>query len=162
MLSTTSAFTGDSTIASGLRNVANKTWCYVNVANVSGTAAITGATWTILTKPSGSNATISPISTIQWWAKFRPDVKGEYVIKVSMTTSAGSHDTTAKIYAAGQAGGELVRRGREQPPGAGRRCTRDRGHDRPVVAALARDAHAVFAADVGGERRLMKAVMAAA
>jgi Secretion system C-terminal sorting domain len=100
MLASNSAFTQDSTIASGLRNVANKTWCYVNVRNISGTATITGATWTILTKPSGSNANISSIPSIQWWARFRPDVKGEYVVKVTMNTSAGSHDTTTKIYAA--------------------------------------------------------------
>jgi len=75
MLKTNTAFTQDSTVASGLRNVANKTWCYVNVKNISGTAAITGATWTLLSKPAGSNTAITPISSIQWWAKLRPDIK---------------------------------------------------------------------------------------
>ena len=100
MLSTNSAFTQDSTIASGLTNVANKTWCYVDVVNIDGSDPITGATWTILTRPSGSSATISSISGMNWWAKFRPDVKGTYEIKVTMNTSAGSHDTTIKIYSA--------------------------------------------------------------
>ncbi len=104
MLQTNSTFTQDSTIASGLKNVANKTWCYVNVRNISGTAAITGATWTLLTKPSGSNTTITPISSIQWWAKLRPDVKGTYQVKVTMTTSAGSHDTTMNIYSSDYVG----------------------------------------------------------
>jgi hypothetical protein len=48
MLKEHAEFTADSTVASGLSNVANKTWCYVNVKNISGTAAITGATWTLL------------------------------------------------------------------------------------------------------------------
>jgi hypothetical protein len=98
MLASNSAFTQDSTVATGLKTVANKIWCYVNVVNIDGSAAITGATWTILTKPSGSNAAISPIGSIHWWAKFRPDVVGAYVIKVTMSTSAGSHDTTTTIY----------------------------------------------------------------
>jgi hypothetical protein len=98
MLKTNSAFFADSTVSSGLSTVPNKTWCYVNVANISGTAAITGATWTLLNKPAGSNTTISPIGSIQWWAKFKPDVKGTYEVKVTMNTSAGSHDTTMRIY----------------------------------------------------------------
>jgi predicted CXXCH cytochrome family protein len=104
MLKEHAELTNDSTVYSGLGNVPNKTWCYVNVKNISGTAAITGASWTLLTKPAGSNATISPISTIQWWAKLKPDVKGTYQIKVVMTTSAGSHDTTMNIYAADYVG----------------------------------------------------------
>lgn len=104
MLKEHAEFTNDSTVSMGLNNVPNKTWCYVNVKNISGTAAITGATWTILTKPSGSNAAITPISTIQWWAKLKPDVKGTYQIKVTMTTSAGSHDTTMNIYASDYVG----------------------------------------------------------
>jgi len=98
MLKTISALVADSTVSSGLSSVPNKTWCYVNVKNISGTAAITGATWTLLSKPAGSNAAISSISSLQWWAKFKPDVKGTYQIKVTMTTSAGSHDTTMNIY----------------------------------------------------------------
>lgn len=100
MQETNTAFAQDSTIASGLTNVANKTWCYVDVVNIDGSATITGATWSILTKPSGSSATISSISGMNWWAKFRPDVKGTYEIRVVMNTSSGSHDTTIKIYSA--------------------------------------------------------------
>ena len=49
MLSTMSEFTADSTVATGLRTVPNKTWCYVNVVNIDGSDPITGATWTIQT-----------------------------------------------------------------------------------------------------------------
>ncbi len=104
MLKTNSAFTQDSTVATGLSTVANKTWVYVNVINISGTSAITGANWILLNKPAGSNAAISPISSIQWWAKFKPDLKGTYEVKVTMTTSAGSHDTTMKIYSSDYVG----------------------------------------------------------
>ena len=104
MLKEHAEFTNDSTVATGLSNVANKTWCYVNVKNISGTAAITGATWTLLSKPSGSNTTITSISSMQWWAKLKPDIKGTYQVKVTMTTSAGSHDTTMNIYASDYVG----------------------------------------------------------
>ncbi len=98
MLKTNPAFASDSTVSQGLTNVANKTYCYFDVENISGTATITNATWTLLSKPAGSNASISAIGSMQWWAKLRPDVKGTYTVKVSMTTSAGSHDTTINVY----------------------------------------------------------------
>ncbi|RPI18496.1 MAG: T9SS C-terminal target domain-containing protein [Ignavibacteriae bacterium] len=96
----TSTFVPDSTVYPGLTNVANKTMVYMLVKNISGTAEITSASWTLQSKPSGSNATITPVTALGWWAKFRPDVTGTYEVKVTMVTSAGSKDTTEKFYAA--------------------------------------------------------------
>lgn len=90
----------DSTVATGLHVVANKTMVFVNAYNIGDAAAITNATWTLLQKPTGSNTSIAGISGMNWWARFRPDSTGLYQVKVSITTSTGSKDTTMNIYAA--------------------------------------------------------------
>jgi hypothetical protein len=90
----------DSTVATGLHVVANKTMVFVNAYNVGDATAITNATWTLLQKPAGSNTSIAGISGMNWWARFRPDSTGLYQVKVSITTSSGSKDTTMNIYAA--------------------------------------------------------------
>ncbi len=90
----------DSTVQTGLHVVGNKTMVFVNAYNFGDATAITNATWTLLQKPSGSNTSISAISGMNWWAKFRPDSTGLYQVKVSITTSSGSKDTTYDVYAA--------------------------------------------------------------
>jgi hypothetical protein len=92
--------TPDSTVATGLRVVANKTMVFVNAYNSGDNTAITSATWSLQSKPAGSNASISGISGMNWWGRFRPDSTGTYTVKVSITTSSGSKDTTMNIYAA--------------------------------------------------------------
>jgi hypothetical protein len=90
----------DSTVQTGLHVVANKTMVYVNAYNYGDATAITNATWTLLQKPTGSNTSISSISGMNWWAKFRPDSTGLYQVKVTIVTSSGSKDTTMDVYAA--------------------------------------------------------------
>jgi hypothetical protein len=97
-------FIQDSTVALGLSNVANKTWVYVSVINTGDNSQITNAVWTFVSKPAGSSSTLSTLPSLGWWAKFRPDVNGTYQVKVTMTTSTGTRDTTKNIYAANYVG----------------------------------------------------------
>jgi predicted CXXCH cytochrome family protein len=94
----------DSTVANGLNNVAKGTFVYLQAWNYGDTAAIQSATWTLLQKPSGSNAALTPITGLSWWSKFKADMNGLYEIRVSVTTSTGSKDTTTKIYGANYVG----------------------------------------------------------
>jgi hypothetical protein len=103
-LSSNSNFTVDSTVSAGFTNVPNKTMVYFLVKNIGDNTAITNAVWSFNSKPAGSNATLTPVTALGWWAKFRPDVTGEYVVKVTMTTTSGTKDTTAKFYAANYVG----------------------------------------------------------
>ncbi len=100
MLATNSVFTSDSTVASGLNTIARGTYVYLRAWNFGDTAAITNATWTFVSKPSGSGATLIPITGLSWWSKFKADSTGTYEINVSITTSTGTKDTTTKIYSA--------------------------------------------------------------
>ena len=70
MLATNSAFTGDSTVANGLRTVAKGTFVYLRAWNFGDTAGITSASWTMLQKPSGSNATLAGLTGLPTWQKF--------------------------------------------------------------------------------------------
>ena len=99
MLATNTAFTGDSTVASGLRSVAKGTYVYFRAWNFGDTAAIQSATWTMLIKPAGSVATLTGLTGLPTWQKFKADLTGNYQVKVSIVTSTGSKDTTVDVYA---------------------------------------------------------------
>ena len=99
MLATNTAFTGDSTVASGLRSVAKGTYVYFRAWNFGDTAAIQSATWTMLIKPAGSIATLTGLTGLPTWQKFKADLTGNYQVKVSIVTSTGSKDTTVDVYA---------------------------------------------------------------
>ncbi len=99
MLATNTAFTGDSTVATGLRSVAKGTYVYMRAWNFGDTAAIQTATWTMLVKPVGSTATLAGLTGLPTWQKFKADLTGAYQVKVSITTSTGSKDTTVDIFA---------------------------------------------------------------
>ncbi len=98
MLAANSAFTQDSTVASGLRTVARGTFVYLRAWNFGDTTSIQTATWTMLVKPSGSTATLAGITGLPTWQKFKNDLAGTYQIQVSVTTSSGSKDTTVTLY----------------------------------------------------------------
>lgn len=100
MLATNSAYTQDSTVASGLRSVAKGTYVYLRAWNFGDTAAIQSATWTMLVKPSGSAATLAGLTGLPTWQKFKADLTGTYQVQVSVVTSTGSKDTTVTLYAA--------------------------------------------------------------
>ncbi len=99
MLATNSAFTGDSTVASGLRSVAKGTYVYFRAWNFGDTTSIQTATWTMLTKPAGSTATLAGLTGLPTWQKFKADLTGNYKVQVSITTSSGTKDTTVDVYA---------------------------------------------------------------
>ncbi|CAN5433743.1 hypothetical protein BH10BAC5_BH10BAC5_23560 [soil metagenome] len=100
MFSANTAFTPDSTVANGLRTVAKGTYVYLRAWNFGDATTITNATWTLLQKPSGSTASLAPITGLANWQKFKADLTGTYQIMVSIMTSSGSKDTVANIYAA--------------------------------------------------------------
>ncbi|MGA2667524.1 MAG: T9SS type A sorting domain-containing protein [Ignavibacteria bacterium] len=104
MLKVNPPFIPDSTVATGINTVANKNYVYLSVMNFGDTSSVTGASWTFTSKPSGSTATLTTISSLGYWAKFRTDVKGVYTVKVTMTTPTGSKDTTTNIIAADYVG----------------------------------------------------------
>lgn len=98
MLATNSAFTEDSTVASGLNVIAKGTYVYVRAWNFGDATDITNATWSFVSKPAGSNATLVDVTGLSWWSKFKADSSGTYEINVSITTSSGTKDTTTTIY----------------------------------------------------------------
>lgn len=104
MLATNSAFTADSTVASGLRTVAKGTYVYFRAWNFGDTTSVQSATWSMLQKPAGSNATLAGVTGLPTWQKFKSDITGTYIVQVSITTSSGSKDTTINVYAANYVG----------------------------------------------------------
>jgi hypothetical protein len=103
MLKLTPALVPDSCVTTGLSNVANGTFVYLSVMNVGDTAAVQTSTWTFNSKPSGSAATLTSIPSLGWY-KFLADVKGVYQVKVSITTSTGTKDSTLQITSADYVG----------------------------------------------------------
>lgn len=104
MLATNSAFTGDSTVASGLRTVAKGTFVYLRAWNFGDTAAIQTANWSFISKPGGSGALLTGITGLPAWQKFKVDLTGTYEVQVSVTTSTGSKDTTVTVYGSSYVG----------------------------------------------------------
>lgn len=98
MLKTIPALVPDSTIATGLVSVGRGQYVYLSVFNFGDTAAISSQTWTFVSRPTGSNAALTAVPELGWY-KFRTDSLGEYNVKVSIITSTGTKDTTAKFYA---------------------------------------------------------------
>jgi len=96
MLATTPVLASDSCVTSGLSTVANKTFVYLSVMNVGDTASVSSSTWNFNSVPSGSSATLTSIPSLGWY-KFFADVKGVYMVHVSITTSTGTKDSTLQI-----------------------------------------------------------------
>jgi hypothetical protein len=94
-----SSLTADSAITSGMNVVPNKTYVYLSVKNFGDTTSIASQTWTFLSKPSGSGATLTSIPALGWY-KFRADSTGTYTVNVHIVTSSGTKDTSMNIYSA--------------------------------------------------------------
>jgi hypothetical protein len=99
--------TGNTT--SGLRIVPKGTVVYLSSRDLLG-GVVLSQTWTMLNRPIGS--TVNLDSTTQKWTTFRPDTTGQYQIKLSITTSTGTRDTTiiitsAKFTGVGSVGGTV-------------------------------------------------------
>jgi hypothetical protein len=79
-------------VSTGLDVVGNETYVYLSAQNIGNTQAITSAVFTFVSRPAGSTAALETINDT--WTMFRPDVKGPYTVRLSITTSGGTHDTT--------------------------------------------------------------------
>ncbi len=87
--------------ATGLRNVGIGEKVYLHANKVD--ESVTGYTWSILSKPANSVATLS--DTTGESITFRPDVKGAYLIRLTPQTTAKIIDVyDQRIYAAEWAG----------------------------------------------------------
>ncbi len=87
-------------VSSGLRVIPNQTYAYFSAQNMASlTDPITSATFQLMSVPSGSTATLQTLTSPNW-TLLKPDVKGEYQIKLTITTALGTDDTTASFYAA--------------------------------------------------------------
>lgn len=96
-LKTTPSLVPDSTIATGMKVVAKQTYVYLSAFNFGDTTSIQSQSWTMMSKPTGSGATITSISALNW-VKFLADSTGTYNVKLSITTATGTKDTTMNIY----------------------------------------------------------------
>lgn len=98
--SQTPGLTADSTVYNGLRTAPKGTYVYLRAWNWGDTGSISSATWTFVSKPSGSNAALTPVTGLSWWSRFKIDSSGTYQINVSVVTSTGTKDTVETIYGA--------------------------------------------------------------
>jgi hypothetical protein len=87
--------------STGLRTVGNNSLVYLS-GHEAGDSVITGYTWSILSQPTGSVATLD--STSSAWTTFRPDVVGDYVIGLTINTDAGPADGSITIVSANYVG----------------------------------------------------------
>lgn len=85
-------------VYSGLDIVPNGTYVYLAPQNVGNTDPITNATFQILSAPGGSATALTVFNGN--WVYFKPDVKGAYQVKLTITTANGTDDTTRTYYAA--------------------------------------------------------------
>ncbi len=91
-------------VSNGLRVIPNQTYAYFSAQNMASlTDPVTSATFQLMSKPAGSTATLE-ILTSPNWTLLKPDVKGEYQIKLTITTALGTDDTTASFFAADYVG----------------------------------------------------------
>jgi hypothetical protein len=85
-------------VSTGLDIVGNQTYVYLSAKNIGNADPIQTAVFTLISRPSGSAASLTEFGSN--WVYFQPDVKGEYTVGLSITTTSGNHDTTKKIIAA--------------------------------------------------------------
>jgi len=98
-LKNTPSLVPDSSVTTGMKVVPKMTYVYLSAFNFGDTTSIQSQTWTFLSKPTGSNASFTSIPSLGWY-KFIADSTGTYNVKLSITTSSGSKDTTMNIYCA--------------------------------------------------------------
>ncbi|MDP2303107.1 MAG: FlgD immunoglobulin-like domain containing protein [Ignavibacteria bacterium] len=84
-------------VATGLRVVPNGTYVYLSPFNIPVTDPILTAVYTFDQTPVGSGATFTSFNNN--WAYFKPDVVGEYKVKLTITTALGTDDTVYSYFA---------------------------------------------------------------
>lgn len=91
-------------VSAGLRVIPNQTYAYFSAQNMASlTDPVTNAVFELVSKPSGSTATLQTLTSPNW-TLLKPDVKGEYQVKLTITTALGTDDTTQSFYAADYVG----------------------------------------------------------
>lgn len=85
-------------VSNGLNVVAKETYIYLSAKNIGNADPITSAVFTLPTKPSGSVATLEAVPGQPLWIMLKPDVNGQYVVGLNITTASGTHDTTITVY----------------------------------------------------------------
>lgn len=87
-------------VSAGLRVIPNGTFAYMSAQNMASlTVPVTNAVYELVSKPSGSTTTLQTLTSPNW-TMFKPDLKGEYRVKLTITTASGTDDTTQSFYAA--------------------------------------------------------------
>lgn len=84
-------------VSPGLDNFANETYIYFSAKNIGNTQPILTANFELIQKPSGSTTVLESL-TDPLWTMFKADRKGTYVLKLTITTASGTHDTTKTLY----------------------------------------------------------------
>lgn len=85
--------------STGLSNVGVGQVVYL-VGSEAGGAAVTAYSWTLMSKPTGSNAILDSSNTMQ--ITFRPDVVGAYTIDLVVTTANGTSAPASVRISAGK------------------------------------------------------------
>ncbi len=87
--------------STGLKVVGVETYVYLSAQDISTTPQpITNSVWEFVSRPAGSTASFVYPYPDNSWAYFLADRTGAYSVKLTITTSLGTDDTTITIYAA--------------------------------------------------------------
>ncbi len=84
-------------ISSGLRNVPRGTYVYLSAQAAPG-GTVQSVTWSLAVRPVGSTAVIDSVN--KPFTTIRLDSVGQYVVRASITTNAGTKDTSVTLTAA--------------------------------------------------------------
>ena len=85
-------------VSPGLPVFANGTYVYLSANNVGNTDPVLTSTFTLTTKPAGSNAVLEDVGSLGWKG-LKADVKGAYTITLDITTASGNASTSLTVYA---------------------------------------------------------------
>jgi hypothetical protein len=85
-------------VSPGLPVFGNQTYVYLSANNVGSTDPIIASTFTLLSKPAGSNAVLEDVGSLGWKA-LKADIKGAYQIQLDITTAGGTSQATLTVYA---------------------------------------------------------------
>ncbi len=92
-------------VSAGMKIIPNGTYCYLSPMNVAADLSpVLTATYEFIAKPSGSVAAFESIASEPLWKMFKADVKGEYQVKLTITTALGTDDTTMSLYSGSYVG----------------------------------------------------------
>lgn len=97
------AFSTLNSVSSGLRVVPVGTYAYFSAKNITGTDPVLTYDFSVVTRPSGSTSTFSPV-TGKNWVSLLMDQKGTFQIKLVITTAKGTDDTTISVYSSSYVG----------------------------------------------------------